>query len=162
MISAIERYLLESILKNNNTHTLIHLDTCLEPMILRRTIDSLIERELVQIQNSLIMIKSEKLKTMVERTQEQRSLEFNQIIKSSIKNSLVRNKNDEFNFDKVSLNEKDHTIFKGMLKNLEDFLKGIPKNKGKTSNEILVYWGTKKYRNIIEDLYNLDNTNFIT
>jgi hypothetical protein len=99
---------------------------------------------------------------MVERSQEQRSLEFNQIIKSSIKNSLVRNKNDEFNFDKVSLNEKDHTIFKGMLKNLEDFLKGIPKNKGKTSNEILVYWGTKKYRNIIEDLYNLDNTNFIT
>jgi len=162
MISAIERYLLESVLKNNNTHTLIHLDTCLEPMIVKRTLESLIERELVQIKNSLITIKSEKLKQMVKRTQEQRSLEFNQIIKSSIKNSLVKNKNDEFNFDKVSLSEKDHTIFRGMLKNLEDFLKGIPKNKGKTSNEVFVYWGTKKYRNIIGDLYSLDNTNFVT
>jgi hypothetical protein len=162
MISAIERYLLESIVKNNNTQTLIHLDTCLEPMIIKRTLESLIERELVHIESSLIKVKSDKINQMVKRTQEQRSLEFNQIIKSSIKNSLIKNKNDEFSFDKVSLNDKDHTIFKGMLKNLEDFLKGIPKNKGKTSNEILVYWGTKKYRNIISDLYNLDNTNFIT
>jgi hypothetical protein len=61
MISAIERYLLESMLKNNNTHTLIHLDTCLEPMIIKRTIESLIKRELVQVENSLIIIKSEKL-----------------------------------------------------------------------------------------------------
>ncbi len=157
MISALERYILESIVKENKTLSQLHFDTSLCPKIIEKTLQKLIEKQLILKKKNHFHLQTQNLKILEKRPPEQRALELNQIVKDSIKNAMIKKTDGEFNFNKVYLNEKDHKIFEAMIRNLEDFLSGAQKYKGPTSKEVLFFWGLKSYRKIIGDLYNLND-----
>lgn len=60
---------------------------------------------------------------------------------------------DNLNLYKVSLNEKEEKILNGLLYNVEEFLKSI-KNKEKTKNEKIIFWGENTYENLIQNMFN--------
>lgn len=160
MLTTLERYILESISKKNNTIIQIHLDTDLPPKKIENCILNLQKAGWCFIQGKEIKLNLEKIKDQ-KPSSLQKAAELSMIVKNGIKNSINKNSTNQFKFEKVYLTEDDEKIFNSLLYNLEHFLKKIQKKKGSTAKEKIIFWGENTYKNIINDLYQLNNSNSI-
>ena len=157
MLTTIEKYILESISKGNHSVLCIHKDTELEPSQLKNILIRLIEKEVLILKDEQYYLRSNE---ETKNKKKYKFIEMAQIIKNNIRNS-IQGDSSQFKMRKVYLNSQEEKIFNSLLFNLEDFLNGLPQNKGKTSKERLIFWGENTYQNIINDLCGLNNTHGI-
>jgi hypothetical protein len=150
VVTAIERYILESLNKGNQTLLDIHLDTELSPDHLENLLSGLESKGLCLNKSQKFYIEN----NLIEIPQvTQKIVEFSLIIKNSIKNALLFKRKQEFKLKKVYLNSQDEKIYQSMIYSLESFLEEASKKKGRTSKEKIIFWGEKTYQNAISDLY---------
>jgi hypothetical protein len=150
MITAIERYLLESIKKGNNSLLEIHLDTELDPSHIKKLVHNLRVKKYCDESEGLFYI-AENKKIPIKLSQ--RVIELGLIIKNNIRNSILSSGTHEFQMRKVFLKPSDEKIYQSMLFNLDSFLKHASLKGGKTAKEKIIFWGDNTYQNIISDLY---------
>jgi len=148
MLKIIEKYILESIQKENNSLFSIHKDTKLNPQDIEYHLETLKRKGFItkKLGRWERIQKEEKLNSF-------KFIELSRIAKACIRSSITKEDSQSFKIHKVYLSEKDEKIYQAMLYNIDTFLKESKKNKGETAQEKIIFWGKCSYKNLIQSLY---------
>ena len=150
-INITERLITESLFKGAKTLRELKEDTGLNVHIIENCLITLLGK-------SIIIKEVNKYKFNNNLSKEAKEALTNNSNKMEVKKLLINEaidlaEGDNLNLYKVSLNEKEEKILNGLLYNVEEFLKSI-KNKDKTKNEKVIFWGENTYENLIQNMFN--------
>lgn len=150
-INITERLITESLFKGAKTLRELKEDTGLNVHIIENCLITLLGK-------SIIIKEVNKYKFNNNLSKEAKEALTNDSNKMEVKKLLINEaidlaEGDNLNLYKVSLNEKEEKILNGLLYNVEEFLKSI-KNKEKTKNEKIIFWGENTYENLIQNMFN--------
>lgn len=155
-ISPLERIVLESIQKQENTSERIGEDTNIQPAILQNIIQALVVKGLITNHHGNYSINknlSEMIKFSV-KNKENLILECNEMVRSSIKLSLKNGKDKGFHLKKMALNESQKKLLHAMLYNINSFLEDCHQEnkKMKTKDLTVIFWGQNTYDEITQNI----------
>lgn len=155
-ITTIERYVLESIQKKNQSIFQIREDTQLDLKILKSVLLNLAKEKIITISNDLYFLNLDMDLAIKETLKNKESIiiELSQIIKNNIKDSVLEQKDHCFKYKKVYLNNDEEKILNTLLYNVESFIHSLKKNKGQTSKEKIIFWGANTYHETVNSFLN--------
>ena len=142
----LERVVIESIFKGNKTVKKIVEDTSLNSKLIEHITTSLCEAKLLEEREGEVKIPSQKRDYIIQNMQNKKNqmIEMNTLIKSCMRKS-VQGLEKPFHFKKVFMDDKEQVILQGLLNNVDNFLKSVESNRGKTKNETIIFWGSENY-----------------
>jgi len=155
-ITTLERYILESINKKNNTILEIQNDTQLDIILINSVLNNLlIDKLIVQMKNKYCLhenITSNKISEL--KNKDTAIIELTEIVRVNIKQSLLNQTDNSFNYKKVFLNSDELKILKALMFSIESFLNVRTKKNGPTSQEQIIFWGSNSYLNTVSNFIN--------
>jgi hypothetical protein len=154
-ISPIERLILESLSRSpKELFELMH-DTKMDKNVIINILQSLLVKNLLTVDSNRYQINSNLNQALIQQIKNEQNtlIEIGQVVKTTIKHSL-NYKDNSFKYKKVYMNNDEEKIFKAMLIQLETFIEGLDKKKGKTFEQKVIFWGSNSYENITTDMLN--------
>lgn len=152
-ISPIERMVLESLSKSKKDFLSLNEDTKLEALVLQNILKDLISKNIICLQDTYYKVNEALPNQVIEQLKDQKSVlaEVSQILKTTMKD---HNKIDgcRFKFKKIYMDNEEEQIFKSLLLQVEGFLEGLDKKRGKTCEQKVIFWGVNNYENISSSL----------
>ena len=155
-ITTLERYVLESINKSNNTILQVQADTKLDIKLINTVLENLLEDKIIeQIKGKYYLhesIKSNKVSDL--KNKDHAVIELTEIVKINIKQSLLDQKNNMFNYKKVFLDSDELKVLRTLMYSIESFLSSRTLKSGPTSQEQIIFWGNNSYLNTVSNFIN--------
>lgn len=151
-ITSIERFILETVENEMKTFNDILNECGLQENVCFNTLQALVIKNIISTNGLYYFINKNIPKETVERIN---STRFKNQESLELIEHFLNTTTEDFVISKVALNNKDHKIFKAMLKNLDSFIKDC---HSKTKKEIqykdrtFVFWGMAKNENIIKEM----------
>lgn len=151
----LERMILESIRKSEKTIEQIQEDTAMESHICANVVQSLLAKSLVSTKSNKFTLNKNLNAQIIEELQNKKNqtVEMNALVRECIQGSLLRGEST-FQFMKVYMSEEEKKILNAMLYNIETFIDGLKKNKGKTKDETFIFWGGDTYAKAVTHYLN--------
>ena len=151
-ITSIERFILETIENDHKTFQQILNESGLQENTCFNTLQALVIKNIISTNGIYYFINKNLTKEIVEKINSPRSK-----IQESVEliENYLNSSGDDFVISKVAMNDKDHKIFKAMLKNMESFLKDChlkTKNEVSYKDRTFVFWGLTKNQKIINEM----------
>jgi len=145
--SIMERMVLETLQVRTQTIQEIQLNTSLSRELLDHLLKDLITQNLIIIQYGKYGINKKTNSSIKSHLTNPNSVvgEVSEIVTSCLKNKA--DEKDSFNLMKVSMTEREEKIYKGLVYNLESFLKSLKRDED-VKNHKVVFWGGGVYENI--------------
>ena len=145
----VERMVLESISRGNQKIQQISEDTSLKENFIKEILGLLKERGLIEGSDLFKIKEGERVKSL--NSSEFVKNEIRDIFATHINECFEKEKKEQFKLKKFWMSSQDEVILKAHLKNLEDFIKGLPQNVGqKTKDQKVMFWGVSKYSDLAE------------
>lgn len=155
-ITTLERYILESINKSNNSILQIQDDTKLDIKLISTVLKNLLQdKVIIQVKGEYCLhesITSNKVSDL--KNKDHAVIELTEIVKINIKHSLLNQKDNKFNYKKVFLDSDELKILRTLMFSIESFLTSRTIKKGPTSQEQIIFWGNNSYLNTVSNFIN--------
>lgn len=154
-ISPIERLVLESLSKSAKEIFELIQDTKLDKQVIINILQTLLLKNLIVIEERRYQISKNLNSVLIKQLKNEQSMliEVSQVVKSTIKQCL-NSKDNSFKYKKVYMDKDEEKLFKAMLIQLESFIEGLDKKRGKTYQQKVIFWGSNSYENITSDMLN--------
>ena len=151
-INLIERIIMDSIYKQERSFEEIESDTTLPVPVIENCLMTLLSKSIITKKLNKYYFNTDLTPEAIKAiNSESNKLKAKKLILDEV---ISNSSNEDINFYKVSLNEREEKIFKGLLYNVEEFLKSVALDKeSKTTNEKIIYWGESTYGKVINNLY---------
>ena len=152
-ISPIERMVLESLSKSKKDFLALSEDTKIDAKVLQSILEELITKSVICIQDTSYKINENLPESIIEQLKDQRNViaEVSQILKTTMKDNLKKS-GCRFRLKKIYMDSEEEKIFKSLLLQVEGFLEGLDKKRGKTCEQKVIFWGVNNYENISSSL----------
>lgn len=152
-ITAIERYILESIQKQSNDLQAISIDTGIKEDILNSILNDLQVKSLIKVDYNKKFHINQHINQIIKD-----ELNTPNDIYCSVQDIIMTSfetEKENFKLKKVYINEKEEKILNGLLYNLESFIQSLKKNaRHTTSAKKIIFWGSANYGKTINHLIN--------
>ena len=155
-ITAPERLILESLFKREKTFPELIECSSLDHEVLQFVISSLISKNLVLIHNHTYGINKNLADTMKSELKNpvDTFTEVNELLSNCI--TLTKFGNAKFKLKKISVTKEEEVILKGLLDQIDFFIKSLNKNEDKPlSEQKIIFWGEGNYGQIINSCIHL-------
>ncbi len=155
-ITTLERYILESISKGNNTILSIQKDTQLDINLIGTVLKNLVTEQLIVKLNQKYCLHENLTSNKISelKNKDNAIIELSEIIKINIKKSIKEQSNNTFNYKKVFLDNDEKKVLNSIMVSIESFLESRTKKSGPTAQEQIIFWGTNSYLNTINSFIN--------
>lgn len=152
-ISPIDRMILESLAKSSKSFEQLLVDTKIEKEILASLITELTIKNLINIHHETYFLNSNLNNSMLNEIKNEQAViaEVSQLMKTTMKDSFLV-EGCRFKLKKIYMDQEEERIFKSLLLQVEGFLEGLDKKRGKTCEQSVIFWGINKYENITNSL----------
>lgn len=151
-ITSIERFILETVENEMKTFNDILNESGLQENVCFNTLQALVIKNIISTNGLHYFINKNIPKGTVERINSSR---FKNQESLELIEHFLNTTTEDFIISKVALNNKDYTIFKAMLKNLDSFIKDChsrAKKEIQYKDRTFVFWGMTKNENIIKEM----------
>jgi hypothetical protein len=154
-ITPLERLILESLSRKEKDLSSLEDDTKLDQLILSNILQSLAAKNLVILERRKYYLNQALSNLMIKELKDNQSVmaEVNQVIKVCMNNMLNHNEG-LFKYKKVYMDKSEEKLFNALLIQMETFIDGLSRNKGKTHEQKVIFWGSDTYENITHQLLN--------
>jgi predicted transcriptional regulator len=149
MLNSYERIVIDSLLKKPKTIEKLITDSDLSETSIQNTLMSLLTKGFIKKELNLYEVFRDRL---VSYQQSDESKEDLLSERELLFSSLIR-EHQKLNIHKVYLSKEDKAILKGLIHNLESFLRGLNNEQNhQTKDETLIIYGENNYVSTIKNI----------
>ena len=151
-LTPIERMILESLNECEKNNLELFKCTTIPPLVLTNCLKTLLSQDLIKYRNGKYLINENLSSHMISLLKDQlnNKIETLEIISNCLESN---HQGSSFNLKKVSLDPDDLVVYKGLINQMDTFIKEVNiKNKRKTVNSAdkkIIFWGEGNYGIVI-------------
>lgn len=148
-INIAERIITESVYKGPKTINEMITDTSLPLVVTENCIMSLLSKNIIHKELNRYCFNER----LTDEAKEALSSNENKLaLKKIILNEITDTSNGEnISFYKVAMSEREEKVFKGLIYNVEEFLKSLS-TSSETKKEKIIFWGGSSYEDVIQSM----------
>jgi len=155
-ITYLERLVLETLSKSDKDIRALEQELKLRKQIIFNVLSALIAKNLVLIKENKYLLNHNLNKEILTELKDKDNLvvEYSNIIKTNIKESIHNDKSNCFMYKKVFMDASDYAVLKGLLYNVESFVNSLQGKQSHNPKQHIIFWGEDKVEAITKNIVN--------